>query len=109
VAKILLSKFDDEWTQSLVELFQREHHQVAICSSGQSVLNTLERTKEPYELLVVDVSADHENAMKLVKQIKRFRFQCGNRLKVLCVSRVYRDPRFEFELEKEGARLVYVH
>jgi DNA-binding response OmpR family regulator len=109
VARILLCNFDDEWTQSLTELFQRDHHQVVICASAQSVVSSLERTTERYELLVLDVSVDHENVMKLMKQIKRFRLQRGAQLKVLCVSRGYQGPRFELELEKEGARLVYVY
>jgi len=106
VAEILLVKFDQVTEGRLAELFGcRGHH--AITHSGDQPLSQVLR-RRGFDLVILDVSCDYSITRKHVAAVRARREQHGLRPMLLCVSRVYRGPQFELELEREGARVVYV-
>jgi CheY-like chemotaxis protein len=106
--RILLAQFEDGPARDLAQMFRQGHHDVVICPHAQPVLKYLEHDRNGYDLIVLDISQRPRNALMLVKHIKRLCLQYGPRPRVLCVSRTYPGPSVEFELEQEGARVVYV-
>jgi hypothetical protein len=106
VAEILLVKFDQVTEGRLAELFGcRGHH--ATTYSGDQPLSRLLR-RHGFDLVILDVSCDCAITRKHVGVVSASREQNGLRPMLLCVSRVYRGPQFELELERAGARVVYV-
>jgi hypothetical protein len=59
-------------------------------------------------LIVLDASENDRVVHDQLAEIRRYRAQHGHRPTVLCVSRVYRGPLVELELERRGARVIYV-
>jgi len=55
-----------------------------------------------FDLVILDVSVQCRDAGKLLEGLKRYRDAHGPRPMTLCVSRVYRGPRFELDLEQQG-------
>jgi len=107
VARVLLAGFDKDMANELALLFARLGHQIVI----------LPATAAPYELsgsgevdmIVLEVSIE----TGLVKSVLAAKAESDQPVPgppiLLCVSRVYRGPRFELDLERRGGRLVYVH
>lgn len=108
MAAIVLVKFDPRSAITVAQLFRGRRHRVMVCDADQSLAPVLKRRDTSPDLVVLDVSTDDQNTRKYLEEIKRFRAQHGPRPMLLCVSGIYRGPRFELELEKRGARLVYV-
>jgi len=60
------------------------------------------------DLVIVDASYSEKYALDLLTEMASYRKRNGPCPAALCISRVYRGPRFELEVERKGARLLYV-
>jgi hypothetical protein len=102
MAKILLLNFDDDFGSRLAAFLRNEHHDILpSCISSNCTQNSA-------DLVIIDVSQREKVFERLLKEIVTFRAQHGPRPMILCISHVYRGPRFQLDLEQKGARLLYV-
>jgi DNA-binding response OmpR family regulator len=103
-----LVKFDQVTGERLAEFLGYRGYRAAIHSGDQPLLQILQKHPRGFDLVILDVSCDDAVTRKHIAAVRARREQYGLRPMLLCVSRVYRGPRFELELEREGARVVYV-
>jgi len=108
MAKILLANFDEEAGVRLTAFLRSEHHEVCLALENESFPQMLGRCGSVSDLLVLDVSRHERYARDLLAQISAHRVQYGPRPMLLCISRAYRGAQFELDLERKGARVVYV-
>jgi DNA-binding response OmpR family regulator len=103
----LLVNFDPKLAERLASLLASQGHRISICT-GFKALRQLLRKSPGFDLAIVDVSFDTPTAGVQLAELQAYRVQHGPRPMLLCVSRVYRGPQFELELERKGARVAYV-
>jgi DNA-binding response OmpR family regulator len=108
MAKILLANFDEQAGISLAAFLRNEHHDVYVALEDQAFSQLLGRYGTATDLVILDVSSRKKHSYDLLAQIASRRVQHGPRPMILCISRVYRGPQFELDLERKGARVVYV-
>lgn len=106
--QLLLVRFDNASEGRLTELLRQRGYRVSAYSREESLLECLSRFGREIDLVILDVSGNDPEVRNYLAEIVRYRAQHGHRPMVLCVSRVYRGPQFELELERKGARVVYV-
>jgi hypothetical protein len=107
-AQILLVNFDEASEERLREIFRQKGHCVSAYAGDKPLAEHLWKLSDDVDLIVLDVSGKDRVVRNQLGEIGRYRAQHGHRPTVLCVSRIYRGPQFELELEREGARVVYV-
>ncbi len=107
-ARILLVQFDEAWEARLAETLRQRGHSVTTHCREECVSEHLSELGHEIELVILDVSKGDDETWSIVAEIRQYRTQYGPKPMLLCVSRVYRGPRFELELERKGARVVYV-
>jgi hypothetical protein len=107
-ARILLVNFDKTSEERLTEIFRQKGHYTSIYRRVEPLAAHVSKAGQDIDLVVFDVSGNDRETLKQLGDMRRYRAQHGHRPMVLCVFRVYRGPRFELELERKGARVVYV-
>ena len=108
MAQILLANFDEEEGVRLTAVLRNEHHEVRLALENESFLQMLRRCGLTTDLLILDVSRRERYARDLLTQVTSHRIQHGPRPMLLCISRAYRGAQYELDLERKGARVVYV-
>jgi len=106
MATILLANFDEEFRDRLGAFLRIERHIVFVAPESESLPPLLRQSA--VDLLIVDVSRREKYACDLLADVGAHRALNGPRPAVLCISRVYRGPRFALDLERKGVRLIYV-
>jgi hypothetical protein len=109
MAHILIGGFDASTAAQLASQLQAGRHDVRICEAIHDCGRHIADSGTAIDLVVVDGTASPGLVEKCFKGIADLYAGRGRRAMLLCVSRVYHGPRFEIDLENEGARLVYVH
>ena len=102
MAKILLVNFNEEQGSRLAAFLGTQRHKAWVGSFSA------EHCVSEIDLVIVDASQREKSALELVTEIAGYRTQYGPRPLVLCLSRVYRGPQFELEIERKGVRFLYV-
>ena len=90
------------------EIFRQKGHRVSAYAGDKPLAEHLSKLMDEVDLIVLDASGNDRIVHDRLGEIRRYRVRHGHRPTVLCVSRVYRGPQFELELERKGARVVYV-
>lgn len=108
VARVVLANFDDETAAQLIQLLQRARHRVTQLSAATFDHGPRAIGQVACDLIILDVSSDDRATRALLTEALRHRAECGPRPMLLCVTRADRGPRYEFDLERKGARLAYV-
>jgi hypothetical protein len=109
MARILVGGFDQPTAAVLALQFQARRHDVWIFEGIDGCDRHITEHGMEVDLVVVDGTASPNQVESCFRNIAK---RCPNReprAMLLCVTRVYHGPRFEINLENEGARLVYVH
>lgn len=107
MARILLANFMEESGTRLAAFLRIERHEVHMADQAQPLAQMLRLVRE-FDLVIIDASQREHYVRDLVNHIAKHRAQSGPRPMMLCVCRIYRGPRFELDLEKRGARVIYV-
>lgn len=105
--KVLLVNFEKVQAARLAAFLRIERHEVHIAEPVESTRQTL-RGVATFDLVIVDASHREQYVRDITASIGAYRARNGPRPAVLCVCRSYRGPRFELDLEKKGARVIYV-
>jgi hypothetical protein len=108
MANILLVNFDEERALRLAAFLRTERYEVRINLEAEKFPQMLKRHVCEIDLVILDASHREKYVRYLLTEIASYRARNGPRPMVLCISRVYRGPRFQLDLERKGARLVYV-
>jgi DNA-binding response OmpR family regulator len=108
MAKILLVNFDVELGTRLSAFLRAERHELCAVLECGHFAEMLKRCPVPIDLVILDVSLGEKYVRDLLSEISSYRVRNGPRPAILCISRVYRGPHFALDLERKGARLLYV-
>jgi DNA-binding response OmpR family regulator len=108
MAKVLLVDFEKQLGELVSELLQQERHNVAVHSQNVPLTEAGFQDPPGFELVIFDMSLDDRVRREHLRFVQDYRDQHGGRPGILCVSRVYRGARFEFDLGRKGVRVVYV-
>jgi hypothetical protein len=109
MARILIGGFDESTAAQLAIQMRAGRHDVRVCEAIGECDRHITVLGAAIDLVVIDGTASPGLVDKCFKSIADLYAGRGRRPMLLCVSRVYHGPRFEIDLENEGARLVYVH
>lgn len=108
MGKIVLMNFDEEQGLRLATFLRMERHEVVCALPNQTYLGWLHGQDDDADLAILDVSC-HENCFRqILDEIAARRARKGPRPMIICISRQYRGAQFELDIERKGARLVYV-
>lgn len=105
---ILLVNFDENFGPRLAAFLRVEGHQVREVRQIEDLSQVLRNRSEVPDLLIVDVSNCDQYIHELLDQFTSHRMRHGLKPMVLCMSRVYLGPRFALNIERKGARFLYV-
>jgi hypothetical protein len=108
VARLVLANFDAETAAQLIQLLQRNRHSATLLPTNTSGHGPQAIGQVSCDLIILDVSRDDRATRALLIEALRRRAESGPRPMLLCVTRAYRGPRYEFDLERKGARIAYV-
>lgn len=108
MAAILLLGFDEDLQDALVTSMRVRRHQVFALDEAGDIVDELERQRNALELVIMDMSFPSENHRRALEEVERWRAEHENRPTLLCVSTIYRGPQFEIDIERKGARVIYV-
>jgi hypothetical protein len=109
MARILIGGFDQPTAVQLAMRLRAGRHDVRICEAISECDRHIIDLGAAIDLVVVEGTASPGLVDECFKGIGDLFASRGRRPMLLCVSRAYHGPRFEIDLENEGARLVYVH
>lgn len=105
MAHILLLNFDPAAAKAVDALLRGKGHHVTVEASDHSqIASDLHR----FDVVMIDMSLDNAAGHAYVTAVRNHRAEHGPRPMLLCISRIYRGPRFALDLERKGARVVYV-
>lgn len=108
MADILLIRIQPDLFGALTELLEHKGHRVQICEGAQQITSRFNSREHSPDLAIIDVTVNDRESRMCLMQIKIIRARYGPRPALLCISKVYRGPQFELELERKGARIAYV-
>jgi DNA-binding response OmpR family regulator len=108
MARILLANFDEEAGARLTAVLRNERHEAQLASENDSFSRMIQQQGFTPDLLILDVSRRERYTRDLLVEVSSHRTQHGPRPMLLCISRAYRGAQFELDLERKGARVVYV-
>jgi DNA-binding response OmpR family regulator len=106
--KVLLANFDQASEKCLAKFLERRGYLVTHCPDDPSLSNLFQRHAENFDLAILDFGTESAAAEKCLTSLRNHRTRYGLRPMVLCVLRAFRGPQFELQLERFGARVVYV-
>jgi hypothetical protein len=73
-----------------------------------SALSMLKRGDTSWDLVLINVSGSSQTWLKILRQLQELCVSSSHcRPLVLCLSTVRREPQFELQIERLGARFVY--
>lgn len=108
MGKILLANFEEEAGARLAAFLRNERHDVSTAVDNEPLLPFTGTSDSVPDLVILDVSQNDRRVRNLLDQICSHRIKHGPRPMLLCISRAYRGAQFELDLERKGARVVYV-
>jgi CheY-like chemotaxis protein len=108
---ILLVDNLSEHLESMTRLLQDNGHTVVGCESRVDALNAFNSSKHEFDIVFTDLhlgELDPRGGVELTKEIRKRREERGYEPSplILCITGIYKDPRTELEMEREGARFV---
>jgi hypothetical protein len=106
--RILLVNFGEASEGRLTEILRQKGYRVSTYACEEPLAEHLSKLSDDIDLIVLDASGNDRVVHDQLGEIRLYRAQHGHRPTVLCVSRIYRGPQIELELERKGARVVYV-
>ena len=108
MAHVALCGIERVAANQLSSLLRQHGHCVAICERQDALSEPAFMRNSSIDLIIVDVS-ESENAVRAyLEQRDRMNNRDQDKPMLLCVSRVFRGARFQLEVERKGARLIYV-
>ena len=107
MTRILLVNFDDEQASRLAAFLRAGTQEICIADSSLPLGHVIRHVAE-FDLVIMEASHREKLVRDVMSGIAIERSKYGPRPMVICVCRIYRGPRFELDLEKQGARVVYV-
>jgi hypothetical protein len=108
VRRIVLANFDTHEGIGLAAFLSGRRRGICIVSSEASNPEHLAKEIMPTDLLIMDATGNGQFVLDFLEKVKGHRIHENLLPAVLCVSRVYRGARFELELTRKGATLVYL-
>ena len=101
--------FDEPSAERMAKVLESKGFHVIRSYPFSSDIGTLlSKQERSCDLLIVDVSNDIALVRHQLTYVSRYKQLHGPKPMLLCVCRRYRGAPFQLELERKGARVVYV-
>lgn len=107
--QVLLIDSDLSHAARLSECLRQNGLSVELSLGVSDAARRLKRADARFELLILHVSDPSQPWLRHLRTLNEASHQSGYSVgpRFLCVSRVRREPLFEFRIEQMGGRLVY--
>jgi hypothetical protein len=108
-AAVLLVDHDHIHAARLVEGLSARNLHVELCHSANEAATKLRKSLREFAIVIVNISDVSQPWLKFLRVLREAAFQSSRSFGpfYLCVSTVKRDPHFELQIERTGARLIY--
>ena len=107
MATILLIGSERVDQENLASTLRKHGHEVLVADNSRQLITDWNARLSSVELVVFDITHLNDDSGRQLRSICQLSRPDGFPVLVLCVSRSYRDPRFELDIERLGARFVY--
>ena len=107
MATILLVGSERADQDNLASTLQNRGHDVILADDHRRSLTNWNAHMSSVEIVVFDVTNLNYDSKRRLRSICQLSRPDGSPVLVLCISRSYRGPRFELDIERLGARFVY--
>lgn len=107
MANIALVNFDEIGSSDVANALRRLHHSVSVLPIETAYEAIVKTMKSSPELIILDFAYNEPEARALVRRITSCWISTGHLGIILCILHVYRGPRLQVDLEREGARVIY--
>jgi len=108
MARILLLSPDESSAKVLAVFLEQRRHRVTVRRGGQYARDDPTGDLYNFDVLIVDMTANRPEDWERLDRVRFGAERTASKPRILCMSRVYRGPKFELDIEGRGARLVYV-
>lgn len=106
MTRALLLHRGDGWTANLERILSRRYT-LTTRDYRANPSHQLSHELQTVNLAIVDVSIDDLQMRAVLQIIRRARMQRNPTLALVCITRVNRGPRFQYDVEEIGARFAY--
>jgi hypothetical protein len=100
----LLLHREDDWSHELQRVFSRRYL-LSMRNYRKSSDHAIIADLQTVDLVIIDVSIDDPEMRHTLRILKVERAR--RPFAVLCVTRVNRGPRYQYDIERIGARFAY--
>lgn len=107
MAQILFFDPHEEDAMELARRLKAKHHTVTSCTKAKELIQHLKCHAASFDVVILDVSAQTLD-LQILNGVNCMVLKAGQAPAVVCVSRVYKGPQMQLQIERKGARLVYV-
>lgn len=108
MARILILDFDGRRGTTLTSVLERHHHHARVAATVHEALLELTSNDSPYEVVIFDLSRNRTSDWQSLDHVIAVTAQPPGGPMVLCVSDVYHGPAMKLEVERKGARFVWM-
>jgi DNA-binding NarL/FixJ family response regulator len=105
---VILIDGDEKHAEALADRLRARSLDVIRHVKSNTALSMLKRRGTPCDLVLINVSDSSRPWLRILRELQEacFSFSHCHPL-VLCLSTVKREPQFELQIERLGARFVY--
>jgi len=108
MARILLLSPDEPSARDLALFLEKKSHRVSVHCERRAFIDSPKQDLSSVDIVILDMSANRPDDWNALDCVCKWAGTIDSKLMTLCLSRVYRGPKFELDVERRGARLVYV-
>jgi hypothetical protein len=108
MANIILVNFAEEPGSRVAAFLRVDQHKVHVAQENAHFSDVLHEYGNEIDLVILDASRHEKHVRQFLTELISFKTRNGPRPMALCISHVYRGPRFVLDMERKGARFVYV-
>ena len=106
--RILLLSPDESSAEVLAAFLEQRHYHVTVHRERHSAGDGHAPHLDDFDVIVVDMTANRPEDWDRLDRACVGAERTASKPGILCLSRVYRGPQFELDIERRGGRLAYV-
>jgi hypothetical protein len=93
---------------TIAAVLERHRHTPQIAAYVEDGLRQLARGDSRYDVVIVDMSRNAPSEWNILDQVLKTVAADSPKPMVLCLSDIYRGPAMQLEVERKGARLLWI-
>lgn len=106
MARIVLVGFNEAFGKELSQCLKNQHHATTVCARGDEAW--MKDFATDLKLVMLNFTRNAPEDWEALKRISKAKTESAAGPMILCVANRYLGPKMELEIERRGARIVYV-